>query len=220
MCRPYLFIPALPGIPGGEWTRMHISRNGDRRKTMISNDPLDGIKCIWHDERIDVLTLPEGKYLTKCARETIYQGNAAIMKVANFEYDIPQIENETWAYSVVNGYERNYADEHSLVPRFLGHLTEHGRVIGILLDKLPNVRCASIDDLEVCEAFVTRIHNAGLIHGDVNRFNFLIDNQDSAKSCILDLEHAEMFDRIKAVLELESLISELTEETGRGQGFV
>lgn len=212
---PYLFIPALPDLPSGDWVRMSVEKDGQKFRTVTSNDPLDGIESVWHRELIDVLTLPKDKVLNKCTYETTYQGKPAIMKIANFEYDVPQVENETSAYSMVGAYERNHPDEPPLTPKFLGHLAEHGRVIGFLLEKREG-RFASIDDIPVCRALVTQFHKAGLIHGDVNRYNFIINDQEPTQSCMIDLEHWEPFDEGKAILELESLTSELTEETGRG----
>jgi hypothetical protein len=59
----------------------------------------------------------------------------------------------------------------------------------------------------------------GLVHGDVNRYNFMVDR---AKGYVrmLDFEHAEDFEEEKARLEMESLPVEMTEETGRGRGSV
>jgi serine/threonine-protein kinase RIO1 len=55
----------------------------------------------------------------------------------------------------------------------------------------------------------------GLIHGDVNRHNFIVDRSNGHVRMI-DFEHAGNFDEKQARLELESLASHLVEETGRG----
>jgi len=64
-----------------------------------------------------------------------------------------------------------------------------------------------------------RLHGMGLIHGDINRYNFIVDRSNSNVRTI-DFEHAEDFDKTKARRELESLASELAEETGRGDPTV
>jgi hypothetical protein len=55
----------------------------------------------------------------------------------------------------------------------------------------------------------------GLVHGDVNRYNFLVDRLNRLVSMV-DFEHATALDEEAAEIELQSLPSELKEETGRG----
>lgn len=37
----------------------------------------------------------------------------------------------------------------------------------------------------------------GLVHGDVNRYNFLVDEQNG-RTCMVDSEHAENFEAAEA----------------------
>lgn len=46
--------------------------------------------------------------------------------------------------------------------------------MGMLLERLEGV-VPSIDDLSACEEALCRFHRTGMIHGDVNRHNFLLD---------------------------------------------
>ncbi|KAB8277879.1 hypothetical protein BDV30DRAFT_204453 [Aspergillus minisclerotigenes] len=62
-----------------------------------------------------------------------------IAKFARFAWEIQYIEDETTAYQWING--------HDIGPRFLGHLTEHGRVIGFLMEGITNARHAGLQDL-------------------------------------------------------------------------
>jgi RIO1 family len=55
----------------------------------------------------------------------------------------------------------------------------------------------------------------GLVHGDGNRFNLIVD-RSSGHVWMIDFEHAEEFDEEQARLELESLTSQLLDGTGRG----
>ena len=48
-------------------------------------------------------------------------------------------------------------------PEFLGHLTENGRIIGFLLEKVDG-EAACIDDLTKCESLVRRMHGLRFIH--------------------------------------------------------
>lgn len=49
-------------------------------------------------------------------------------KLARLDWEIQYIENETTAYRRIDG--------HAIGPRFLGHLTEDGRVIGFLMERI------------------------------------------------------------------------------------
>lgn len=90
--------------------------------------------------------------------------------------------------------------------------------MGMLLEKIDG-GLASLGDLDSCEQILRRVHRMGIVHGDVNRYNFLVD-QSSGQVRLIDFEHAEVFDAQRASQELKSLSSELIEETGRGTHFI
>ncbi|WAO90714.1 Protein kinase domain-containing protein [Fusarium falciforme] len=129
-----------------------------------------------------------------------------ISQVAIFEWWIPQVEHETTKHQG--------QDEHRIAPEFLGHLNENGRVIGFLMEQVVG-DYASLDDLPACETTLRRLHTMGLVHGDVKRFNFVVD-RSTGQARIIDFEHAEPYDEEKAQLELEQLRAEPSETTGRG----
>ena len=219
MCRPYLLIPKLPPFPDTDWTTMRISRaaNGALR-WIISHDTLPAIHTTWHPHRIDVLSLKQTHRHRSNVHEVLHNGRPAIAKIACFKWDLPRIQVETQVYSTITNHQRPGKD--IVAPTFLGHLTENGRVIGLLLEKVAG-DFASIQDLPQCKKALGRVHGMGLIHGDVNRYNFLVERSkgpDRSKDHVwmVDFEHAENFDKEKARLELESLASQLAEETGRG----
>ena len=199
---------------------MTISRdeNGSLTST-ISMDPLPEIECPWHDVRVDVLSLRRGERFKSGVHEVQYNGAPAIAKIACFEWDIPRIEHETWVYSILASHGRQHPNDPPIGPRFLGHLTENNRIIGFLLAKL-NAEPASIEDLPNCEALVRRLHGLKLIHGDVNRYNFLVDRISGGKTHLIDFEHVMDYDEDLAKAELLSLPTELAEETGRGTTVV
>ena len=114
---------------------------------------------------------------------------------------------------------RGYADfSTDLAPRFLGHLHENGRVIGFILEKLDDQKAASLDNLKDCEVALARFHKSGLLHGDVNRHNFLVGKD--GKVTLIDFEHfQEDADADLREKEMQSLHAELTDNSGRGGGF-
>ena len=89
--------------------------------------------------------------------------------------------------------------------------------MGFLLEK-SNEEPAGIDDLPSCEALLQRIYrHLRLLYEDVNRYNFLVVRVSGSGVCLVDFEHADVFDdEARAEKELQSLPAELTEDTGRG----
>ena len=210
MCRPYLLIPALPDLPTGDWIKGEVYRQADRSlASRISWAVLPATKSIWHATLVDVLSLVETKRHRSGVHEVLYQGRPAVAKIACFEWDIPRIERETCAYLTISQHE-----DATIAPAFLGHVMENGRVMGMLLEKVQG-EFASIADRTMCEKALRRLHRMGLVHGDINRYNFMVDR---SKNCVrlVDFEHAEPYETTKAVAEIESLRDELAETSGRG----
>ena len=56
---------------------------------------------------------------------------------------------------------------------------------------------ASADDLTGCSNALRRLHEIGMIHGDVNRYNFVVDRQ-SRRASMVDFEHAAALDEVVA----------------------
>ncbi|KAK4179774.1 hypothetical protein QBC36DRAFT_343483 [Triangularia setosa] len=203
-------LQSLPRLPyNEEWTVAHISRDktsGDL-KISILNRTLAGVNCQWHHTRIDCLELEKTKQLTAMAFEavshsilpiTLPSPATMIAKIARFEWELPRIERETRAYQLLEGS--------GLAPRFLGHVHESGRIVGFLLEKIEG-RSASFQDLSVCETALGKLHKMGLVHGDVNRYNFLV-TEEGVK--LLDFERLRENASPKSMSkELENLRAEL-----------
>jgi hypothetical protein len=85
-------------------------------------------------------------------------------KVARFEHELSDIEREVQAYRIIDG--RNIG------PQFLGHLTENGRVMGFLLQYIPDSRHGTVAEFGVCVAILRRLHEFKVLSGDTNRNNF------------------------------------------------
>lgn len=217
MSRPYLLIPCLPEFPDTGWTTMHVSRglHGLPLST-ISYEPLPSIESTWHPNYVDVLSLYHTERYTANVHQVLFNKRPAISKIACWEWEIPRLENETCVYEILSQHKN--LNEQPITPEFLGHLTENGRVIGMLLEKVEG-GSASPSDLSTCKEILRRVHSIGIIHGDVNRYNFLID-PSGGQVRLVDWEHAEIFDAEKANQELESLPNELAEETKRGAPWV
>ena len=214
-------LPSLPRLPCDEdWTVANIARDkasGDL-KTSFLNRSLAGVKCEWHPTRVDCLELEKTKQLTAMAFEALSHSNLlnhvpspgiVIAKIARFEWEIPRIEQETRAYQLL--------ENSGLAPRFLAHVHENGRIMGFLLEKIEG-RPAFFQDLTACETALRKLHKLGFVHGDVNRYNFVVTEKGVK---LLDFESlGESASPESMRKELESLRAELVDESGRGGGFV
>ncbi|OBT83909.1 hypothetical protein VE02_08411 [Pseudogymnoascus sp. 03VT05] len=169
-----------------------------------------------HPTTIDYFDLEKTEQLTAAAYEAVPSPALAsilgtshiIAKIARFEWEIPRLEQETRIYRLLSGS--------GLTPRFLGHIREGDRVIGFVLEKVAG-RAAGVEDLEACRGVLGRLHGMGVVHGDVNRFNFLVGEGGAVR--IIDFERAEEGageERRRG--EIEGLGGELGGGEGRGGG--
>lgn len=133
-----------------------------------------------------------------------------IAKFARFEWEVPQLEVETAAYSWVDG--------HGIGPVFLGHLTEEDRVIDFLITRIDGCRHATIEDLPLCRSALSRLHRLGIKHGDINKHNFLIHDGEAT---LIDFDRSlRLADENGLQAELQQLQVELCGDTGRGRMVV
>jgi hypothetical protein len=109
-----------------------------------------GVEDIWHPKSFDCLKLIRVKQITAttevtCSSQGLFNSSkptaTVIAKIARFQWEISRISQETRIYKSL--------ENTPIGPRFLGHVHEHGRVIGILLEKLED-REAAIENLSAC----------------------------------------------------------------------
>jgi hypothetical protein len=139
--------------------------------------PLREARFAWHPKRIDIRELDPIRHLNDLVVLCRYESQLVCSKIARFEHELPDIEREAQAYQVIDG--------HNIGPRFLGHLTENGRVMGIFIEYIPDSRRATGADLEVCRAVLRRLHELRVLHGDTTRNNFLV-SQDGNQAMLCD----------------------------------
>ncbi|KAH3910768.1 hypothetical protein HBH56_146080 [Parastagonospora nodorum] len=187
MCLAPVLISMLPPLPPGDWNQGRISRDTSTGRPHFANvtkAQLPGVTNLWHPLRVDHLDLGIGKKLCSNVYEATYSRfNAPIVaKFARFDWEISKIEAETTA--------NEWIDDLGIAPKFVGHLTEEGRVIGFLMERITGFRHATPEDLTLCQQALSRLHGLGIKHGDINKHNILIrDGQatlidfDSSKRC-------------------------------------
>ncbi|KAL7921091.1 alpha-galactosidase A [Trichoderma austrokoningii] len=227
MDMPLSFQNILPALPYGEnhWNTAYVSRNAATGKLQaaLEKKDLPGVETVWHQNKIDFLDLQRTQQLSLLAQECTTESrnlvshsqsekcgqNTIIAKIARFPWEVQYIEAETRIYKLLQSS--------AIAPRFLGHIHEEGRVIGFLLEKVEGRR-AGIADLAICQRALERLHSLGILHGDVNRHNFIIGSNHEA--VLIDFEKAVLSTDARSLEnEMESLREQLSEETGRGGGF-
>ncbi|PYH42451.1 alpha-galactosidase A [Aspergillus saccharolyticus JOP 1030-1] len=215
-------LSSLPDLPEDKtWNFAYVGRDTSSGELQIDLQKRSfiGIKDIWHPSLVDCLKLRRVRQLTATTYEAAYwsagtasslEPRTVIAKVARFEWEIPRLSMETSIYKILQNT--------GLAPEFVGHVHEHGRIIGFLLTKLEG-REASIEDLPLCQSVLKRLHDVGILHGDANKYNFIVHG-DTVH--LIDFESSKLCDVASASMhaELESLREQLREGTRRGAGFI
>jgi len=132
---------------------------------------------LWHPNSFDYLSLSIGERL-----------NIKIYVVSSLEFEKPEFEKPIIAKFARSPYEIGYytaetqayswIDGHHIDPKFLGYLTEESWVIGFVIEHMEG-RHATISDLPACEAIVGKLHGLGIVHGDLNKHNFLTSDKQA-----------------------------------------
>lgn len=204
-------IPLLPAFPPGEWNDGRISKNLQDRQPYferVEKRSLSGVTSIWHPTTIDYLDLKLGHKL----RSQVYEATCStfpstvVVKFANYEWEVNDIDHETTAYQWIEG--------RGIGASFLGHITESGRVIGFIIEKVANASRAGPEDLSLCQNILSRLHGLGIKHGDVNRHNFLVHD---GRATLIDFDFSRKCqERSELHREMSSLHDQLSDTSGRG----
>jgi hypothetical protein len=141
-----------------------------------------------------------------------YKGETWILKVARFKHEIPALQQEVSIYSTLT------STDFRLAPKFIGFVYEEikARTVGFLMEEIlgqpPDIR-----NLKDCEETVRLLHTCGIVHGDLNRYNFLMTEQGAK---IFDFEVSTAHggvDPTVAEEEIEALATRLEDESGIGK---
>ncbi|KAI1816513.1 alpha-galactosidase A [Poronia punctata] len=217
---PLNFQNVLPPLPYNEdtWKSAYVTRDSSSGQLEVefSAADLPRVETTWHPRMVDSLDIELTERLTMLTRECkLKTGDSTpetmVVKMARFPWEIQYMEAETRIYQLLKGQD--------IAPEFLGHVHEAGRVIGFLLEKIPNGRNAEPADLEICKSALRRFHALGLVHGDCNKYNFIIC--PSGQVVLIDFDHAKpCTDPALMDAEIASLEAQLAEMTGRGGGLM
>ncbi|KAK9437421.1 alpha-galactosidase a precursor [Metarhizium brunneum] len=210
-----ILLPTLPSFPPGDWNEGHVSKNplnGELEFSRCTRSDLPGVSNTWHHTRIDHLELNKVSRIRQNIHVVTHPlfDQALLVKFTEFPWQMPFFEAETTAYEWIDG--------HDIGPKFLGHLTEDGRVIGFVLEYLDDIRSAETEDLAACQAALAKLHSLGIKHGDINKYNFLIRQ---GKAVLVDFEAARKCSQEKELqAEYERLEQSLRDDSRRGAAYV
>jgi len=213
MCFGPSLVSLLPELPAWHWNDGLVAKDTIYGRPYFAHANLTqfpGVRNTWHGTYIDYLELPIGRKLRTGIYEAKHSSfdDTVVVKFARFSWEIQYLENETTAYQWISGY--------GIAPQFLGHLTEHGRVIGFIMERIAGAHHAGVQDVEICGEVLSRLHDLGVQHGDINRFNFLV--RDS-RAILIDFDAArKCHDRDILLQEFESLPGYLANPSSRGGG--
>ena len=222
MCWDRTLIPLLPPLPPDPLESWNVAR--------ISKDPVNGIPYlaswkkvhlarithVWHPLNVDYFDLQMGAIIRTNVREAIFCGSETttgltkdttiIAKFARFDWEIAQLAVEVSAY--------RWIQAHQIGLKFLGNITEEGRAIGFIMERITDFEHAGPEHLALCQQALSKLHTLGIKHGDINKHNILIRDQ---QAILIDFEGAAWCDDAEALRdELEKLPQELRDTSGRG----
>ncbi|KAJ5684535.1 alpha-galactosidase A precursor [Penicillium maclennaniae] len=185
MCFGPFLVSVLPTFPTGDWNDGLVAKDANDGKPFFARvclAPFPAFGTPGMEPMSTTLIFRSGANY----EQVIYEAKSSLFddivvaKFARFPWEVQYIENETTAYQWISGRK--------IGPQILGHLTEHGRVIGLLMERITGARHAGAEDIEVCREALSRLHNLGVRHGDTNRFNFLIRE---SKATLIDFDMAQ-----------------------------
>ncbi|KAF4239103.1 hypothetical protein CNMCM6457_009147 [Aspergillus fumigatiaffinis] len=141
-----------------------------------------------------------------------YDGETWILKVARFRHEIPALQREVSIYSTITASAFPHA------PKFIGFVYEEtkARIVGFLMEELSG-ETPDIHNLRDCVETVRLLHTCGIVHGDLNKYNFLM-TEYGAKIFDFEASAAQVnVDPAAAEEELKALASKLADESGIGK---
>ncbi|KAI1466307.1 alpha-galactosidase A [Daldinia caldariorum] len=147
-----------------KWNEARVSRNAVSGALLKQHfaSKVPGVEALWHPEMIDFPDIETEKQLS------------------------PLVQEYEWKEASVTDY-RPLGRRSDVAPKYLGHIHEEGKVNGFPLEKVEG-RSAGSDDLEICEVALRELHSLGILHGDCNRHNLIIDY--TGKATVVNFEKA------------------------------
>ncbi len=148
-------------------------------------------------ENFNIMNLQPVKRISHRVSLARQDRNLYCVKIARFNHELVYMKREVWAYKML------VKSGLTIAPKFHGYVYEEhpDRIIGFLMEIIDG-RHADVEDLEPCRKVVQQMHGLGLIHGDLNKYNFIV-TENGVK--LVDFEASEFADEGTREHELDGL---------------
>lgn len=177
----------LPEWPHDSWTTLNVYRAGDEVKAkpdVFEPHHLDQRMLLGDYPLFNYLDLPVLEtYQTRVFR-VLLNDQRCFLKLALFPKDVRPIVKELRAYHVLTELLSNTA------PKLLGYACEGtaDRVVGFFYEELVG-RYPNFRDMQTCERSLDRLHELGICHGDIDRYNIVVTN-NGRRAKFIDFEQS------------------------------
>ncbi|KAI0183150.1 hypothetical protein EV127DRAFT_465155 [Xylaria flabelliformis] len=182
---PVLIEILLP-FPPGDWNEGHISKHLHTGHPFFSRTTKSDLPGVKNLWHHTQIDHLELKQLDRITHPLFE--SPVIAKFIKFPWQTPYFEAETTAYD------------------FLG--------IGLIIENVDGARAAEVADLPAFRSALAKLHSLGIVHGDINKHNFLMHN---GKATLIDFESARKSgNEVEFESEFQGLEHLLSDTSGRG----
>lgn len=212
-------LSKLRGVPKWDenWTTLTVRRSSDGviQSTVDEFPPhfLD-TKALGVQDPIyfNILDLKPLSRISDRISRVVLDDKTRILKIARFRHEIPALQQEVLIYASLAS--RGFA----FAPKVLGYAYEElrDRTIGFLMEDISG-RTPGAEDLKDCEKTIRLLHESGILHGDVNRYNFLMTD---CGAIVFDFEVATIKEVVASKEsddEIKSLVEKFKDNSGVGK---
>ncbi|KAG6818600.1 hypothetical protein H0H93_003603 [Arthromyces matolae] len=212
---PVLLGELLPPFPVGSWNKAHVAKDPTTGEIAFITTEIvafPGVENLWHPLKLNELDFTQKESLRQRVRISshpeLFDGKPVLVKTAVWPSEIPAMVNETAIYERIS--------DKGIGPKFLGHITEgsEGRVVGFIVECVQDARIAEPGDLESCRKALGRLHEVGIKHGDINKHNFLV--QEDHNVILIDFETSKQCSSQELKDEMNALKESLEDLDIRG----
>ncbi|KAI1750016.1 hypothetical protein F4782DRAFT_541876 [Xylaria castorea] len=182
----------FPAFPTGSWNVGQIRRlqNGEVVFTETLEMELEGIDntFVWHPTKIEFTEfelVSQFEHTTRGrlwhAKHPRFNEEPIFVKIAPWanNWSKQAMEAETRVYQLVDGL--------GIAPKFLGHVTHQGAIIGFILKWVEGAKTTKKKDRSARIEVMKKLHSLGITHGSAHHENFLKVGEDVL---MIDFEEA------------------------------
>ncbi|KAI2791734.1 hypothetical protein POX_c04611 [Penicillium oxalicum] len=166
----------LRAVPNwnGDWTTLTIRKTpkGVIETTVDEFPPHSLNTAVIHGKDapyFNILDLVPFSRISDRVSRVVLGDKTLVLKIARFRHEVPALQREVSTYALLAS--RGFP----LAPKVIGYAYEGtiNRTIGLLMEDIAGSTPGS-GDLEDCQITARLLHDYGILHRDLNRYNFLM----------------------------------------------